>query len=177
VITVSDTNQAADFSEREAADSSYPPFLHFGVPIDNQNTLIRLHREITKALLACQKASIHATSEKAIKTGTFSDAIVYKDSMINRQYTSMWYQRVGAKNILKLNRTIAAMTEYCIEPKGNEDEDAQNCVSQVLGEIEMRMPDAYLDVCGLGYSTSKADKMLAPYWNAMVEDANLLITN
>jgi hypothetical protein len=169
-----------DFSAGTVADYKSPVLQHFGVPIDNHSTLIRLHLEVTRALLACQKASatIQPTGEKVVETGTFSDAIIYKGPDNLRKYTSIMVpQGRSTTTILKLRRTITAMTEYCIQPKGKEDEDAQNCIRQVIGEFEKSYPDEFLKVCvSKGYSTSKAGKIPAQFWNAMAEDANLLVT-
>jgi hypothetical protein len=189
-----------NFSEGTLADYSSPVLQHFGVPIDNQSTLTRLHLEVTRALIACQKASASAsattpptgasatsasasattppTGEKVINRGTLSEAIIYKDSNSHHTYTSIMIPKGrSSATILKLRRTITAMTEYCVEPKGKEDEEAQNCIRQVIGEFEKRYPDEFLKVCvSKNYSTSKAGKMPAQFWNAMADDANLLMS-
>jgi hypothetical protein len=174
-----------NFSEGKVADYSSPVLQHFGVPIDNQSTLTRLHLEVTKALLACQKASASATSaaapptlEKVINRGGFSEAIIYKDPNGHHTYTSIMVPKGrSSATIARLRKTITAMTDYCIQPKGKEDEEAQNCISQVIGEFEKRYPDEFLQVCvSKGLSTSKCGKMPAQFWNAMADDAKLLVT-
>jgi hypothetical protein len=170
--------QVDDFSKGMPAGTLYPVMQHFGVPKDNENTLIRLHCEVTKALRECQNVSKQSTGEMATSAGTFSDAIVYKDPVSNRRYTYIMVPK-GRNNstILKLKRTIAAMSDYCIEPKGKEDKEAQGCIRQVIGELEKSYPAAYLEVCKLkGYSTSQAGKMSALYWHAMCEEGNLHVT-
>ena len=170
-----------DLSEGTLADTSYPVLNHFKIPIDNHDTLIRLHAEVTKALQVLQKKKAsqeRISGNKAIDKGGFCDAIQYKDPTSNRQYTHVMVPKGRSKpTIVALRRTIAAMTEYCIDPKEEEDEEGQHCISQVIGQLEKNYPDSYLDLCVLkGYSTRKAGKMSAEYWNAMAEDANLLIT-
>jgi hypothetical protein len=226
VASLKDTNQAAgvskgaatavsdsvshmfrdDFSAGTVADYSSPVLQHFGVPIDNHSTLARLHLEVTKALLACQKASaaikptgekvaVQPTGEKvaiqptdeqvAIQpTGKFSttngflDAVIYKVPGAKHTYSSIMIpQGRSSATITKLKRTITAMTEYCIQSKGEEDEGAQNCIRQVIGEFEKSYPDEFLKVCvSKGYSTSKAGKIPAEFWNAMAEETRLSMT-
>jgi hypothetical protein len=196
-----------DFSAGTVADYSSPVLQHFGVPIDNHSTLARLHFEVTKALIACQKASaaIQPTGEKVVvqptgekdamqptgekisiqptgnrlsKTDAFSDAIIYKDPGGFHTYTSIMIpQGRSSTTIIKLKRTITAMTEYCIQSKGKEDEVAKDCIRQVIGEFEKSYPDEFLKVCvSKGYSTSKAGKIPAEFWNAMAEETKLSMT-
>jgi hypothetical protein len=66
------------------------------------------------------------------------------------------------RTIVALKRTITAIPEYCNDPKEEEDAEAQNCISQVIAQLEKSYPDSYLDLCVLkGYSASKAGKMSA----------------
>jgi hypothetical protein len=55
------------------------------------------------------------------------------------------------------------MYDNCIEPKGEEDREAQDCIGKLL-RARKSYEAAYLEVCVLkGYSTSKAGKMSARF--------------
>jgi hypothetical protein len=172
-----------DFSEGTAADYSSPVLQHFGVPIDNQKTLTRLHLEVTKALLACQRASAGAgaatppTGEKVIKKVVFGKLLYTKIRMALTHYQHYGSKRSVNSYDCQTKEDFTAMTEYCIQPKGKEDEEAQTCIRQVIGEFEKSYPVEFLKVCvSKGLSTSKCGKMPAQFWNAMADDANLQVT-
>jgi hypothetical protein len=162
----------ADFSLGAAADAiTHPVMLHFGVPIDNQNTLIRLHSEISRALRASLKASTQPTGEKATKKGkcNFNDAIIYKDPNNKHQYASIMVPKGrSTTTTINLKRTIAAMIEYCIEPKGEDDKEYKNCINQVIGELEKGS-----EFITVTTETKKIKKMDAHSAAAMWEDAKV----
>jgi hypothetical protein len=129
------TDHVDDFSKGAAADSSlYPVMRHFGVPIDNQKHIEATSLRALKGI-ACIPES-KPTGENAIKTGNFSDAIVYTDPISYRQYASIMVPKGRAKPTIinQKNRTLLPCSSTVLNQKG-DDEEAQKCIGDVIGEL------------------------------------------